>query len=102
MALVAVQRGDLFAAKEHHQAIESHRALGLGGAFGIGDHRVLGLLAKTMGDYEKAVSHFEESLARCRKAGYRSELAWSRCDYADTLLDRNQPGDREKAMSLLD
>ncbi|MFQ6028660.1 MAG: hypothetical protein ACE5Q6_14330 [Dehalococcoidia bacterium] len=29
-------------------------------------------------------------------------MAWSCCDYADTLLQRNKPGDRERAMSLLD
>jgi len=29
-------------------------------------------------------------------------LAWTCCDYADTLLQRNDSGDREKAMSLLD
>ena len=34
--------------------------------------------------------------------GFRPELAWTCCDYADTLLQRNEPGDREKAMSLLD
>ena len=37
-----------------------------------------------------------------KQAGYRPELAWACCDYADTLLKRNEPGDREKAMSLLD
>ncbi len=30
------------------------------------------------------------------------ELAWSCCDYADTLLQRNNPDDREEAISLLD
>ncbi len=30
------------------------------------------------------------------------QLAWTCCDYADTLLQRNEPGDREKAVSLLD
>ena len=34
--------------------------------------------------------------------GYRPELAWTCCHYADTLLQRNETGDREKAMSLLD
>ena len=55
-----------------------------------------------MGDLDQAVTHFEDALAFCRKAGYRPELAWSCCDYADTLLQRSLPGDREKAMSLLD
>ncbi len=42
------------------------------------------------------------ALAFCRKAGYRPELVWTCCDYADTLLQRNGSGDREQAMSLLD
>ncbi|MFQ6030383.1 MAG: AAA family ATPase, partial [Dehalococcoidia bacterium] len=61
--------------------------------------RVWGLLAHTMGDLEKAVDHFLDSLNFCRQAGYRPELAWTCCDYADTLLQRNNPGDREQAMS---
>ena len=47
------------------------------------------------------MAHSEEALGFCRK-GYRPELAWTCCDYADTLPQRNQPGDRGKAMSLLD
>ena len=30
------------------------------------------------------------------------ELAWTCCDYADNLLQRNNRGDREQANSLLD
>jgi uncharacterized membrane-anchored protein len=63
--------------------------------------RLLGLLAQTIGDVERATDYFEDALAFCRQ-GYRPELAWTCCDYADTLLQRNEPGDREKAMSLLD
>ena len=37
----------------------------------------------------------------CRKAGSRPELAWTCCEYADSLLQRGAAGDREKAMSLL-
>ena len=48
------------------------------------------------------MAHFEDSLVFCRKAGYRPELARTCCDYAGTLLQRNEPGDREKAVSLLD
>ena len=55
-----------------------------------------------MGNLDQAATHFEEGLAFCRTAGYRPELAWTCCDYADTLLQRNDPGDRETAMSLLD
>ena len=64
--------------------------------------RLLGLLSHTLANYNKASDHFEDGLNFCRKAGCRPELAWTCCDYADTLLQRNEPGDREKAMSLLD
>ncbi len=64
--------------------------------------RLLGLLSHTIGNLDRAVTHFEDALAFCRKAGYRPELAWTCCDYADLLLERNNEGDRAKAMSLLD
>jgi tetratricopeptide (TPR) repeat protein len=68
----------------------------------INQNWVLGLLAETMGNLDQASVHFENSVTFSRQAGYRPELAWTCCDYADTLLQRNEPGDREKAMSLLD
>ena len=45
---------------------------------------------------------FDDVLAFCRKAAYWTELAWTCCDEAACLLQRNDPGNREKAMSLLD
>ena len=41
-------------------------------------------------------------IAFCRKGGFRPELAWTCCDYAEMLLERNDDGDRTKAGSLLD
>ena len=38
----------------------------------------------------------------CRRAGYRPELAWTCCDYADSLRERDSEGDRAKANALLD
>ena len=64
--------------------------------------RLLGLLVHTMGEPSIAVTHFEDALEFCRKAGYRPELAWTCCDYADALLQRAGDGDRSKATSLLD
>ena len=52
----------------------------------------LGLLAMALGDLDQAVVHFEDTLLSCNKTGNRP----------DTLLQRNEPGDRERAMSLLD
>ena len=56
-----------------------------------------------MGNLDLAVGHFDDSLSFCLRGGFRPELAWTCCDYADTLLQRNEPGDREKATwALLD
>ena len=49
----------------------------------------------------QAATHFEQGLGYCRKTGYRPELAWTCCDYAEMLLDRNDSVDREKAIALL-
>ena len=50
----------------------------------------------------KSGAYFEDSLLFCRKAGYRPELAWTCCDYADMLRERNGDGDRSRAITLLD
>jgi tetratricopeptide (TPR) repeat protein len=104
LALMAVQRGNVVAAQEQYAALQSSRGTIVW--YTAGD-RLLGLLAQTMGQLDKAAEHFEASLAFCRKAGYRPELAWTCCDYADCLLARARqaaplPGDRAKAMALLD
>ena len=54
-----------------------------------------------MGSPDLATEHFEDALAFCRNGGYRPELAWTCCDYADLLLERNGEIDRAKAMALL-
>ena len=64
--------------------------------------RILGLLSQTMGNLDQAAAHFEDGLAFCHRAGYRPELAWTCCDYADTLSLRDGSGDRAKPIALLD
>ena len=98
LALIAVQRADAAAASEQYAALQ---------VYGHAEpdfsaDRLLGLLAQTMGNLSQAMSHFEDALAFCRKAGFRPELAWSCCDYADVLRERDGEGDRFKAISLLD
>jgi tetratricopeptide (TPR) repeat protein len=102
LALMAVQRGDAAAAGEQYAVLEPAQGTEITVILGIQPKGLLGLLAQTMGNLDQAVDHFEDSLAFCREAGYRPELAWTCCDYADTLLQRNLPGDPDKAMSLLD
>ena len=101
LGLLAVLREDAAAAGEHYAILREYQgAMSRPGPTVV--DRVLGLLAQTMGNLGQAMSHFEDSLAFCRKAGYRPELAWTCCDYADTLLRRNGEGDQAKAMALLD
>ena len=68
----------------------------------VSGERLLGLLAHTMGKLDESASHFEDGLTFCRKAGFRPQLAWTLCDYADMLLDRDSKGDRARAITLLD
>jgi tetratricopeptide (TPR) repeat protein len=101
LALLAVVRGDVRAAQEQYSALAIARGR-VGGVLHMVKDRILALLSLTMQNLDQAVTHFENALGICRKEGYRPELAWTCCDYADALLQRNEPGDREKAMSLLD
>ncbi len=100
MALIAIQRGDADAAAEHYATLKFPS--GVIKTLSVSSARLLGLLAQTAGKLDEAMAHFDEALAFCRKAGYRPELAWTCCDYADALLQRNSPGDQHKATKLLD
>ena len=52
-----------------------------------------------MGNLDEARAHFEDAIAFCRKASYRTELAWSLCDYAEL---RQEQGERREASTLLE
>ena len=54
-----------------------------------------------MDDLDRGAIHFEDALTFCGMAGYRPELAWTCCDYIDTLQKRDGAGDRAKAVTLL-
>jgi class 3 adenylate cyclase/tetratricopeptide (TPR) repeat protein len=64
--------------------------------------RPLGVLAATMGRFDQAAAHFEKALERDAQTGSAHAVAKARCDYATMLLDRAAPGDRERALALLD
>ena len=100
MALLAIQREDAIKAREHYGVLPPSDA-NIVSVFMTFD-RALGLLAQTMEEPSTAAAHFEDSLVLCRKGGYRPELAWTCCDYADTLRERDAEGDRAKAIALLD
>ena len=64
--------------------------------------RYLGVLATIMARWEEAEQHFTAALALNTRMGARSWVAYTEYDYAVMLLARNQRGDQEKAMELLD
>ena len=99
LALQAVQQVDAASAREQYAALKFVPGIML---LYVNTDRILGLLGNTMGNSDAAVPHFEDALDFCRKAGYRPELAWTCHDYGDCLLQRNERGDRQKAMSLLE
>jgi DNA-binding CsgD family transcriptional regulator len=98
---MAVVRADITASGEMYSLLKSHAGTILGDGAIYAD-RLLGMLSHTIGKFDQAARHFEDALAFCRKAGYRPELAWSLCDYADTLLQRDQLNDRIRARPLLE
>ena len=69
---------------------------------GVSTDRILGLLADTMGEPDRAASHFEVAEDFCRIAGYRPELGWICYEYGGALSSRNAAGDQAKAVSLLE
>ena len=63
--------------------------------------RNLGQLAALLGRTDDAARHFEDALGRNERMGVRPWLAYTQHDYAQLLLARSGPGDRERAGELL-
>ena len=62
--------------------------------------RYLGLLAATADRDREAIGHFEDAINSCQSLGAGLWTARVQCDYARFLMERSQPGDREKALGL--
>jgi ATP/maltotriose-dependent transcriptional regulator MalT len=101
LGLIATERDDVQELQVQYEALLPHAGMASPGTDILLD-RVLGQLAGTMGELDRSAEHFEAALAFARKGGYRPELAWTCCDYADLLRQRNAPGDGERAAALLD
>ena len=100
LAFLAVQKGDQPAIEEQYSYFSSHQGTMIW-TFASVD-RLLGILSQTMGHLDQSAVHFQDALTFCRKAGYRPELAWTCCDYADMLTERDAEGDLAKTITLLD
>jgi DNA-binding CsgD family transcriptional regulator len=62
--------------------------------------RLLGSLAHGAEQTGRAIDHFEDALAFCRRSGYRPELAWTMYEYSKALLDVRR-GDHQKMAAML-
>ena len=101
LGLIAVAESDIESVRRCYTALTPHSGILVWFAFICVD-RVLGILASALGEFETADGHFADSVAFCRKAGYRPELSWSLRDYAEMLLERDEPGDQQRVTQLLD
>ena len=63
--------------------------------------RVLGLLERTLGRPEDAERHFDRSIQIATKMGDRPGLALTRLHLAELLLEREDAGERNRALELL-
>ena len=61
----------------------------------------LGLLAGLLGEPDAAQRHFEDALAFNERMGARPFVAQTQNAYADLLVKRGAPGDREQALELV-
>ncbi len=101
LGIIGIERNDVDAIKEQYSALLLQAGTILTGFLANVD-RILGPLSSAMGNLDQSTVHFEDAMAFCRKAGYLPELAWTCCDYADALLQREKERDRAMASSLLD
>lgn len=79
------------------------RNIVLGGGSGCpgSTDRFLGMLAGTMRRWTDAERHFGLALAINERGGALAPLAHTQHDFAQMLLERRFPGDRERALGLL-
>jgi tetratricopeptide (TPR) repeat protein len=80
-----------------HNVIVGHATACTGAAA-----RYLGMLATTMSRWAEAEQHFQAALEMNARIRARPYLAYTQQQYAELLLSRGRPGDRDTAMLLLD
>ena len=68
--------------------------------YGAAD-RYLGMLATTLGEWDRAEEHFERAIELNQRMGAETWLAHSAYEYARLLL-KSRDGDRARAAALLD
>jgi class 3 adenylate cyclase len=106
LAELSVRLGRLELASELDDLLEpfTRRNIVVGGVvycFGAGAH-YRGLLAAATGRLDDAVGHLQIAIELHEEMGARPWKASSLTEYAETLLRRGSPGDREAALAAID
>ncbi len=103
-AVICSSLGDGARAEEVYDLYLPYRALNIVHVrghycYGSAEH-YLGLLAAMLLRWPVAVEHFEAALESYRRWAARPYVSRTLCAYAEMLLARNEPGDRDRARSL--
>jgi tetratricopeptide (TPR) repeat protein len=64
--------------------------------------RIVGVIETFLEKYDDAANHFEGAIDFARVREMLPELAWAHSDYAEMLIERNDPGDLDKITKLQD
>jgi class 3 adenylate cyclase/tetratricopeptide (TPR) repeat protein len=101
---VAISLGDTEAAKVIYDLMLAYKDMTITAGvatvcFGAAS-RYLGMLSAELGDFEKAVKHFEHALEMNAASGARPWLAHAQAEYANLLLKVGSKKAVERAMSL--
>ncbi|MDP6514910.1 MAG: AAA family ATPase [SAR202 cluster bacterium] len=98
-AVAAIERGD---ASQTRELLDSFRDQegGMLARGNLSPNHLMGLLAHTVGEFDRAVDEFEIALAFCREAGYLPELAWTCYDYATSIAQA--PSRRDQVLFLVE
>ena len=104
VAEVAVLLDDSEAAERLYELMSVYRLMTI--TFGIvtvcygAASRYLGMLAATLGEFDKAEAHFDHALEMNQRIGARPWLAHTKAEYARLLRGRGRRGDSERAEAL--
>ena len=105
LSVASIAIGDQEAARRLYELLapyEDRCTLFLAGAGCLGSNRAfLGFAATAALRHEDAGRHFELALARNAEIGCDYQTPRICYEYARTLLNRSEPGDRDKAMGLI-
>ena len=104
VAEAAAYLDDREAAEEVVELLEPYASLPIVASLGVvcfgAAARSLGLARRTLGDLDGAVTAFDEAIRQNRRLGHVPMVAITRADLAQTLLRRDRPGDRARALTL--